>query len=163
MLRWTSSLHQSIYTGMRRRETYMDRPYAVILADGHRLVRQGLWRIIEETGGIQVVGEAADGAQLLEILRTRIPDMVIVDISMPSFRNNGAIEKIIRLYADTKVLFLSLHDHQEYLNYVLDNGADGFVLKQNVDVELFPAIEKIRRGETYISPVVGHGLLGPGK
>ena len=134
----------------------MDRQYSIVLADGHQLVRQGIKKIIEEMDHLQVVGEAANGVQLLEIMRSKMPDMVIVDISIPSLRDIEAIREIKALYADVKVLFLSMHEHQEYLDYALENGAEGFVIKQNVDVELYQAIDKIRNGETYITPAIGY-------
>jgi DNA-binding NarL/FixJ family response regulator len=133
----------------------MGKPYSVVLADGHPLVRQGVKSIIEAMDGFQVVGEADNGLQLLDILKTQVPDMLIVDISMPSLRDLEAIRKIKAIYADIKIVFLSMHEHKEYLDYALNNGAEGFVLKQNLDLELNPAIEKIRRGETYISNLVG--------
>lgn len=132
----------------------MGRPYSVVLADGHEMVRQGVKRIIESMGGLQVVGEAGNGLQLLEILKTKAPDMVIVDISMPSLRDLEAIKKIKAIHGGIKILFLSMYEHQEYLDYALHNGAKGFVIKGNLDLELYPAIEKIRCGETYISPLV---------
>ena len=134
----------------------MDRPYSIVLADGHQLIRQGIIKIIEEMDHLQVVGEAANGVQLLEIMRCKTPDMVIVDISIPILRDIEAIREIKALYADVKVLFLSMYEHQEYLDYALKNGAEGFVIKQNVDVELYQAIDKIRRGETYITPLIGY-------
>ncbi len=136
-----------------KKETAMKRPYSVVLADSHALVRQGVRKIIEAMGDLQVVGEAGDGVQLLEILRTILPDMVVVDISMPSLRDIEAIRQIRALYADIKVIFLSMSEHPEYLNYALNTGADGFVVKHNLDMELYPAIKKIRYGETYISPL----------
>jgi len=74
---------------------------------------------------------------------------------MPSLRDLEAIRKIKAIYGDIKVLFLSMHENPEYRDYALDNGADGFVIKQNLDLELSQAIEKIRAGEIYISPLVG--------
>jgi DNA-binding NarL/FixJ family response regulator len=135
-------------------ELAMQRPYSVVLADGHPMVRQGVKKIIEALGGLQVVGEAGNGLQLLEVLKNEVPDMVIVDISMPSLRDLEAIRKIKAIYADTKIVFLSMHEHKEYLDYALSNGAEGFVIKQNLDQELHQAIEKIRSGDTYISPLV---------
>ena len=131
----------------------MERPYSVVLADGHEMVRQGVKRIIEAMDDLLVVGEAGNGQQLLEILRTEIPDMVIVDISMPSLRDLEAIKKIKALDGEINILFLSMYEHQEYLAYALKNGAKGFVVKDNLDLELYPAIEKIRGGETYFSPL----------
>lgn len=132
----------------------MERPFSVVLADGHEMVRQGVKRIIEAMDDLQVVGEAGNGQRLLEILRTETPDMVIVDISMPSLRDLEAIKKIKAINGGIKILFLSMYEHQEYLNYARQNGAKGFVVKDNLDLDLCPAIEKIRCGETYFSPSI---------
>jgi two-component system response regulator NreC len=142
---------------MHEKETDMERPYSVVVADRHPLVRQEVRRIIEAMGGLLVMGEASDGLQLLEVLKARVPDMIIVDISMPSLRDIEAIRRIRALYADIKVVFLSMHEHKEYLDYAMDNGADGYILKLNLDMELTPAIEKIRGGEIYVSPLASRG------
>lgn len=134
------------------KEKVMNRPYSIILADGHQMVRQGVRKIVEEMEGLFVAAEASDGRQLLEITKNIMPDLVIVDISIPYLRDLNAINAIRGLGRGVKVLLLSMHDHQEYLDYALEHGAEGFVFKQNVDVELLPAIEKIRHGETYITP-----------
>jgi len=134
----------------------MDRPYDVVLAEGHQLVRQGVRRIIEEIDNLRIVGEASNGRQLLEITKNSMPDMVIVDISIPNLRDLDAINEIMALHHGIKVLFISMHEHQEYLDYALDHGAQGFVIKQNLDVELVPAIDKIRNGETYVTPTIAY-------
>jgi len=103
--------------------------------------------------GIQVVGEAGDVVQLMEVLKTKVPDLLIVDISTPNLRTTEVIRKIKEFHAPIKVLFLSMHEHQEYLNYALEQGAEGFIVKANMDVELSPAIEKVRQGGTFISPL----------
>jgi DNA-binding NarL/FixJ family response regulator len=136
----------------------MDRLYSIVLADGHQMVREGVRKIIEEKDGFHVVGEASDGRQLLEITKSTIPDLVIVDISIPNLREYNAIKEIKGLGEGVKVLFLSMHDHPEYLDYALEHGVEGFVIKQNVDLELHSAIDKIRRGETYV-PSVFQGQL----
>lgn len=146
-------LNQRVPSWMLEKDTIMEKPYAVVLADSHDLVRREVKRIIEAMGDIYIAGEARDGMQLLEVLKATVPDMVIVDISMPSLRDIEAIRKIRALYADLKVIFLSIYENQEYMNYALDNGADGFIFKLNLDLELHPAITKIRSGEIYVSPV----------
>jgi two-component system response regulator NreC len=149
-------LDQHVSVWMRK-EPAMERQYSVVLADRYDRVRQEVRRIIEAMGGIRVVGEASSALQLLEILKNKIPDMVIVDISMPSLRDIEAIRKIKALYNDIKLIFLSIHENKEYLNYALGNGADGFIFKLNLDMELCSAIEKIRKGEIFISPILAQG------
>lgn len=125
----------------------------MVLADGHHLVRQEARRIIEAMEGFEVVGEAGDGKQLLEVLQIKVPDLLIVDISTPNLRDLEVVRKIKELQAPIKFIFLSMHEHQEYLNYALDQGAEGFIVKPNMDVELSPAIKKVRQGGTFISPL----------
>jgi DNA-binding NarL/FixJ family response regulator len=149
-------LDQSVFAWMHE-EPAMGIPYSVVLADSHDMFRQEVRRIIETMGDIRVVGEAGDGYQLLDVLQSVIPDMVIVDISMPNLRDIEAISKIRALHANIKLLFISIHEHQEYLNYALDNGANGFICKLNLDNELWPAIGAIRCGNIYISPLVSQG------
>ena len=126
--------------------------YSIILADDHVLVRQGLKRILEEMPGLEVVGEANDGLELLALLSRRVPDMVILDIFMPNLRGIEAIYEIKKLHRDIKILILTMHTDKEYLYLALSSGAKGYLLKEDADKELFSAIEKVRQGKTYVSP-----------
>jgi DNA-binding NarL/FixJ family response regulator len=146
-------MNRAIAAREPRKETVFNRPTSVMLADGQHLVRQEARRIIEAMEGFEVVGEAGDGVQLLEVLQTRVPDLLIVDISTPNLRDLEVVRKIKELQAQIKLIFLSMHEHQEYLNYALEQGAEGFIVKPNMDVELSPALEKIRQGGTFISPL----------
>ncbi|HSB52373.1 MAG TPA: response regulator transcription factor [Dissulfurispiraceae bacterium] len=126
-------------------------PYRVVLADDHALLRQGLRRIVEGRGGMEVVGEAADGLQLLEVLKGLSPDMVVVDISMPRLRGIEAIREISVLYPAVKVLVLTMHRSTAYLRQAMSAGAHGYILKEDADEELFRAVESIRQGKAYVS------------
>ena len=128
--------------------------YRVILADDHTLFRSGVKRILEEVPGIQVMGEAADGLQLLTLLKEMTPDLVILDISMPKMRGLEAIQEIKAAYPQVQVLILTMHKNAEYLSYALGAGAAGFLLKQDADPELMEAIAAIRQGKTYLSPAI---------
>lgn len=130
--------------------------YRIILADDHALIRQGVRRIIEERDGLQVIGEAGDGVDLLALLHTLTPDMVIVDISMPKLRGIEAIRETKRQCPEVKILVLTMH--KEYLQPALAAGAAGYLLKEDVDHELFSAIEHIRQGEVHLSPLLRKGL-----
>jgi DNA-binding NarL/FixJ family response regulator len=128
--------------------------YNIVLADDHILVRQGIKRIIQENGGMQVVGEAGDGLELLEILEKITPDLVILDISMPRLRGLAAAERIKRRHPEIKILILSMHRSKEYLQQALAIGVDGYLLKEDADVALFAAIEMVRQGRTFVSPLL---------
>jgi DNA-binding NarL/FixJ family response regulator len=133
-------------------------PYRIVLADDHALVRRGVKKIIEEVGDLKVTGEAGDGLELLALLTAAPPDLVILDISMPGLRGIEAIREIKKKHPDVKVLVLTMHADREYLGAALSAGAHGYLLKADVDMELFSAIEKIRQERTYISPHLLEGL-----
>ncbi len=127
-------------------------PYRIALADDHVLVRQGFKRILEGVGDLEVIGEANDGIELLDLLTRVTPDMVILDIFMPKLRGIEAIHEIRKIHPDVKILILTMHKDKEYLYLSLSAGAKGYLLKEDADKELFSAIEKVRQGKTYISP-----------
>jgi len=127
-------------------------PYSIVLADDHALVRQGLRRILEGTDDLEVVGEANDGLELLQLLTRLTPQMVILDIFMPNLRGIEAITEIKTMHPEVKVLILTMHRDKEYLYLALSAGAKGYLLKEDAPKELFAAIAKVRQDKTYISP-----------
>jgi DNA-binding NarL/FixJ family response regulator len=124
--------------------------YRIVLADDHALFRQGLKKIIEGVADLEVAGEAGDGLELLSLMEMEPPMMVILDISMPRLRGIEAIREVKKRYSEVKVLVLTMH--REYLHQALSAGAEGYLLKEDADRELFSAIDKIRQGTRYISP-----------
>jgi DNA-binding NarL/FixJ family response regulator len=128
--------------------------YRIVLADDHILVRQGIKKIITADKGMQVVAEAGDGLELMEILQEITPHLVILDISMPRLNGLVAAAKIKQLYPDIKVLILSMHRSKEYLHQALAVGVNGYLLKEDADLALFAAIEMVRRGQTFVSPLL---------
>ncbi len=124
--------------------------YKIVLADDHAMFRRGVRRIIEEIPGLQVVGEATDGLELLDLLKNTSPDMVILDISMPNIRGLEASAEIKKLHPQIKVLVLTMH--KEFLQQGISAGVDGYLLKDDTDSELVSAISKIRDGRTHLSP-----------
>lgn len=133
-------------------------PYSIILADDHVIFRQGIRKIIEEVADFQVVGEASDGLELLRLLKNRQPDLVILDISMPNLRGLEAAEEIKQQYPGVKILILTMHKKKSFVQLGLKAGADGFLLKEDADVELFRAIATIQKGNIYISPLLSNIL-----
>jgi DNA-binding NarL/FixJ family response regulator len=117
------------------------------------LLRQGLRRLIEEMGDLDVVAEAGDGLELLNLLKKTAPDMVILDISMPNLGGIEAARVIKMTYPEIKILFLSMHKAQEYLDHAMATGAEGYLVKEDADTELFSAIDSIRHGRNFISPL----------
>ena len=129
-------------------------PYTIILADDHSLFRQGVKKILEEMPGVQVVGEANDGLELLELLKKRDPALVILDISMPNLRGLEAAREIKGLYPQVKVLLLTMHKKKDFLQQGLEAGVDGFLVKEDADTDLLQAIQAIRRGGKFYSPLL---------
>lgn len=128
--------------------------FSIILADDHRMFRHGIKRILEETEDIQIIGEADDGLQLLDILKKIIPDLVILDVSMPNLRGTEAVREIKLLNSKIKILILSMHRNREYVKFAFSSGVDGYLLKEDADTELLNSIAMIRQGKTYLSPIL---------
>ncbi|MCK8601691.1 response regulator [Desulfoferrobacter suflitae] len=128
--------------------------YQVLLADDHMMFRHGIRRIIEETSDLAVIGEVSDGLELLKTLKTLTPDLVILDISMPNLRGIEVTHEIKNSYPAVKVLILTMHKDKEHLLHSISAGAEGYLLKEDADSELFSAIRTIREGGVYISPLL---------
>ena len=132
--------------------------YRIVLAEDHALVRAGIKKIVEDFADLQVVGEAGDGLELLELLKTLGADLVILDISMPKMPGIEVAKEIKRSYPRVKVLILTMHKMKEYLNDAIAAGVDGYLLKEDLAKELGSAIAKIRQGTTYISTLLSNEM-----
>jgi DNA-binding NarL/FixJ family response regulator len=125
----------------------------ILVADDHQIVRQGLKRLLSKRGDFTIVAEASDGEQAVEIASRRQPDVVLMDISMPRLSGIDATRRIAA-GGRTKVLALSMHDGQSYVEEALRAGASGYVHKNASAEDLFSAIDAVRTGESYLSPTV---------
>jgi DNA-binding NarL/FixJ family response regulator len=136
--------------------------YEILLVDDHPLVRQGIKSIIAATSELAVVGELQDGLELLHRLNHRRPQLVILDISLPRLGGIEATRLLKSRHPEIKVLILTLHNRREYVDQARLAGAEGYLLKDEVEKELLPAIEALRQGSTYLSPLLTvHGSTGP--
>jgi two-component system response regulator DegU len=129
------------------------KPYRIILVDDHALFRHQIKRIIEEAPNLEVVGEAGDGFEALDLLKEIGPDLVILDISMPKCGGIEASGKIKSLYPDLKVLILTIHRDEAYMQHARAVGVDGYLLKEVAGDELIEAILTLMEGKTYFSVV----------
>lgn len=127
------------------------RPFNIILAEDHRAFRKLVRQELDGTGDLEIIGEVEDGVQLLELLQLTQPDMVILDISMPNLGGLETARIIKNQYGQIKVLFLTMHKNPAYLKQARLIGAEGYILKEEVDRVLLSAIDLIRGGKTYIS------------
>jgi len=132
--------------------------YHIVLVDDHVMFRQGLKRILMERSDLEVVGEVDCGLELLKLLEKLVPDLIIPDISMPNLRGLEAIHEIKRSHPDVKILVLTMHKDKEYLHQAVTAGAEGYLLKEDADGELFSAIDRVRQGRIYVSPKLSEGL-----
>ncbi|MBM4294691.1 MAG: response regulator transcription factor [Deltaproteobacteria bacterium] len=130
------------------------RPYEIVLADDHVMFRRGVKRIVQSLHDVEVVGEAGDGLELLEILKRTTPRMVIMDISMPNLRGLEATREVKALHPEIKIIILTMHKDKEYLYSAFSAGAEGYLLKEDADTELLSAIDTLRRGGSYVSPLL---------
>ena len=130
----------------------------IVLADDHLMFRQGLKRILEERSDLEVVGEVDCGLELLKLLERLVPDLIILDISMPNLRGLEAIHEIKMDHPKVKILVLTMHKDKEYLHQALTAGAEGYLLKEDADTELFSAIDRVQQGKIYVSPKLSEGL-----
>ncbi|MFZ7126860.1 MAG: response regulator [Desulfobacterales bacterium] len=129
-------------------------PYRIVLADDHAILREGIRKMIDDAPGMKVVGEACDGIELLEVLRSIPADMVVLDVSMPRMGGIEAAGEIQKFNPRLDILFLSMHGQQKYLFLAVKAGAKGYLLKENSGTELIEAIRSIRNGGTYLSPLL---------
>ena len=132
--------------------------YTIILADDHAMFREGIRKIIERIEGALICGEVNDGLELLELLKSSSPNLVILDISMPNLRGLEAIREIKKTYPKVKVLVLTMHKKKEFLRQALRDGADGFLLKEDAGSELIRAVQTVRNGGKYLSPLLSNVL-----
>jgi DNA-binding NarL/FixJ family response regulator len=132
--------------------------YTLILADDHAMFREGIRQIIERIEDLAITGEAGDGLELLQLLKNSVPDLVILDLSMPNLRGLEAIREIKANYPQVKILVLTMHKKKEFIRQALRDGADGFLFKDDAGDELIRAIKTMREGEKYLSPLLS-GML----
>jgi len=123
----------------------------ILLVDDHTLVRSGIRLLLERAADLQIVGEAADGRQALEMARALTPDLVILDVSMPQLNGLDAARQIRSAQPATRVLMLSMHADAEYVREAFRAGATGYVLKNAAAADLVAAVRHVLQGDSYLS------------
>jgi DNA-binding NarL/FixJ family response regulator len=132
--------------------------YKIFLADDHGIVREAVKASLEKLPDVQVIGEARDGQELLTLLKEMSPDLIILDISMPQLSGLEAVQQIQKVRPQARILILTMHKSGEYLRQALEAGVQGYLLKENVFADLLSAIQTVRSGGTYISPLIAGEL-----
>jgi DNA-binding NarL/FixJ family response regulator len=132
--------------------------YHIVLAEDHREFRRLLRQEVERGEDLLIIGEVEDGQELLELLEEVNPDLIILDIAMPNIGGLEAAQRLKLSHPQVKVLFLSMHKKQAYLQKARSLGAAGYLLKEEMDQSLLPAISQIRAGNIFISPTLANSL-----
>lgn len=133
-------------------------PTRILLADDHVLVRQGLKGLLEREG-FAVVGEASDGQEALRQMESLRPDIVVMDISMPTINGLNAAREIRQSYPQAKTILLTQHDEKQYVTEALEAGVKGYVLKNQAGSDLLHALRQVSRGQVYLSPGVAQVVV----
>jgi DNA-binding NarL/FixJ family response regulator len=124
----------------------------ILIADDHQMLRDGLRAILEKQKNVEVIGEAGDGRTAVEMARALVPDVVVMDISMPDLNGVEATRQIKAENPAVKVIALSRHSDAQYVRRMLEAGASGYVLKSGAYDELHRAVEAVSEGNHYLSP-----------
>ena len=123
----------------------------VLIADDHALVRRGLRALIEHIKNVEVVGEAVDGIEAVNLVEELSPDIVVMDIAMPRLDGIGAIKQIRQLNVPSRIVMLSMYDNPDLVQKALEEGAVGYLIKRAVSEELALAIEQVSQEKIFIS------------
>ena len=137
----------------------------IVLADDHAVMRDGVRMVLESQPDLRVIGTADDGTEAVDLVDALRPDVAVLDIAMPHTNGLAAARQIHKRAPNTKIIFLSMHDGEEYFKEALRAGAAGYVLKRAAATELVAAIRAVQRGESYLDPALSSALndLGEGE
>lgn len=131
----------------------------ILLAEDHTIVRLGIRSLLDAQAGFEVVGEAGDGREALEKVERLLPDVVLMDSTMPILNGLEATRQICKRFPQVKVLVLTMHTNEEYVFQFLQAGAAGYLVKQTDPQELIAAIQAVYRGDCFLSPMISKTVI----
>lgn len=131
----------------------------ILLADDHKLMRGGLRVLLEQQSDLTVVGEASDGREAVALAGAQRPDVLVMDIGMPSLNGIEAAAQITNSYPEISIVMLSMHSDESYVLRALKAGAKGFLLKDSAEADLIKAVHSVAEGKSFFSPAVSRVLL----
>jgi two-component system, NarL family, response regulator NreC len=134
-------------------------PIRVLVADDHTIIRSGLRLLLERQGGFEVVAEASDGRQAVDLAERERPDVVMLDIGMPNLNGIEATKQIMAKLPQVKVIVLSMHSDETYVLKALRAGARGYLLKDSAESDIMNAIRAVQEGKAYFSPEISRMLV----
>lgn len=131
----------------------------LLVADDHKIFRQGIKKLLEEEPDLQVVGEAADGRETIKKATELKPDVILMDIAMANLNGLQATKQIKKILPDTKVIMVTMHKNEEYVLQSFQAGASGYILKEGAVEELVSAIRTIHQDKSFLSPAISKTLI----
>jgi two-component system response regulator NreC len=131
----------------------------IVVAEDHHLVREGILSLLEKAGDIEIVAEAQNGEEAVQLVQQHLPDVLLTDIGMPRLNGIQAAERIRDLGLETRVVILSMHSNKSLIRQCMRSGAKGYVLKSGIKDELLMAIRAAARNGTYLSPEISELLM----
>ncbi len=131
----------------------------ILIVDDHQLVRAGIAALLATQANMEVVGEAADGKEAVEKVKALMPDIVLMDISMPMMDGIKAAQAISEISMSSRVLMLTQHGQEEYVQRVMHSGVNGYILKNSLVEDLTKAIRAVHEGKRYITPTVSETMM----
>lgn len=137
----------------------MQQKIRIMLADDHALLRAGLQLLLQKNPLMEVVGQAADGFQTVKLYEQLVPDILILDITLPLMDGIECLKEIKARDPKARIIVVTMHEDEDYINKIFQSGASGYVPKSAVDHELFNAIDTVMQGYTYLRPQETQVLL----
>ena len=134
-------------------------PKKIVIAEDHKILREGLKALLKDAKKIEVVAEAADGMEAIRSVEKHRPDLLLLDLSMPKMGGISVLKDVKSRFPETKVLLLTIHESEDYVLEGFQSGANGYCLKDAGRAELLTAIEKVLDGKSYISPGIAGKVL----
>ncbi len=134
-------------------------PITILLADDHDVVRRGMKMLLEDEESVKVIGEASDGLDAIEKVKMLMPNVVILDLTMPKMTGIEAAKVISEEYPEVKILIFSMHHNREYIVSSVENGANGYLLKDTGKEELMRAIKVVSEGRKYFPPEISEVII----
>jgi DNA-binding NarL/FixJ family response regulator len=131
----------------------------VIIAEDHNLVRQGIRALLEQSGDVQVVAEAATGEEAIQLVEIHKPEVVVMDLSMPRLDGAQAAERILDMNLPTRIIILSMHADTTMVQQLLRRGVKGYLLKDAVTEELLLAVRSVSQGKMFLSPTISDTVM----
>jgi DNA-binding NarL/FixJ family response regulator len=134
-------------------------PIRILLADDHTVIRKGLRLLLESQPGFQVIAEASDGRETVAMAETHKPDVVVLDVAMPTLNGIEAARQISAKLPQTAIVFLSMHSDEGYVLKALKSGAKAYLLKDSAEYDLINAIRSVNEGKAFFSPAISKMLM----